>query len=133
MKRSARTALRTLLPLAGAAALALVAGPGARADAAACGGATCVQVEGSGRYVLRVNVSPAPDGDFFGHFRLSGAGLNTTSAVQHWRHRQRYTVALGRVVPAGSVICAEGWEHLKNDRQEEKQYPHGRACVRLHG
>ncbi len=85
-------------------------------------------MEGSGLYVAKMSASPAPDGDFFGHFRLysDALRLNTTSAIRHWSHGQRYTVALGHNVPERARICVEGIEHI-----EEKLQPHGRACVEL--
>ncbi|MFI1968577.1 hypothetical protein BLA24_05840 [Streptomyces cinnamoneus] len=124
MKRlAARTRRALCAGLVALGAVALLPATGT-ADAARCGGATCVIVEGAGRYVAKVSVQPAQDGDFFGHFHLRGAGLDGDSALRHWRHGQFYTVALGRKVPQHTVICAEGWEHV-----EEKVQPHGRVCV----
>ncbi|MEV4443759.1 hypothetical protein AB0K09_33200, partial [Streptomyces sp. NPDC049577] len=123
MKRIATTAVLT-------AAVFLAMGPSAFAATAGCAGGTCLTVEGSGRYVARASASPAsPADDFFGHYRLSGLGRkNTESAVRHWRHGQFFTVALGRDLPAGTVVCAEGFEHI--DGQVK---PHGKACVKIPG
>ncbi|MEV4432964.1 hypothetical protein [Streptomyces sp. NPDC049585] len=121
-----RRRVRSAPAVAGAALLLFLTAAPAGADASVCDGGTCVIVEGSGLYVAKISASPAPDGDFFGHFHLYGAGLNTTSAVRHWRHGQRYTLAPGRRLPAPDRICVEGVEHV-----EEKTLPHGRACATI--
>ncbi len=104
------------------------AGP-ASANWGGCAGQTCLEVEGSGLYVARLTVTPAPGSQFYGHFRLSGPGISGQSAVQHWHKGSRYGVAVGHGVNNHTKICAEGFE---NDSSGAVKRAIGKTCVDVH-
>ncbi|MCA6091569.1 hypothetical protein LE181_05240 [Streptomyces sp. SCA3-4] len=138
--------LRNGASAVGMVALVAVTAPSAAAGApgagaASCAVQTCISVAGEGRLVYRVSASATPGGEFFGHFKMYGGGLKGESALRHWRYGQPYTVALGRTVPDRTVFCAEGWEHVVDDKVQllgkergpDKLKPRGRACVQIRG
>ncbi|GHC51992.1 hypothetical protein GCM10010507_30010 [Streptomyces cinnamoneus] len=142
-----RRRLRSGASAVGIVALVAVTAPSAEAGAgagvgtASCAVQTCISVAGEGRLVYRVSASATPGGEFFGHFRMYGGGLKGESALRHWRYGQPYTVALGRTVPDRTVFCAEGWEHIVDDKLQplgkkrgpDRLQPRGRACVQVRG
>ncbi|NGO76784.1 hypothetical protein G6045_14070 [Streptomyces sp. YC504] len=99
----------------------------ASAGATGCNERTCIDVEGSGLRVEQVSASTTWNGDFSGHFHVWGGGIDQNSPTQLWGYHQKFTVPVGRDLPNGSVICAEGWEHL-DGRMESR----GRACQEVH-
>ncbi|MEU7133330.1 hypothetical protein [Streptomyces sp. NPDC046261] len=126
--RARRALLRTGASVTGALALLTVFTPPSSAGGSRCSGYTCLTVEGSGRYVAKAHVTPSPGSSFFGHFHLTGGGLNGDSALQHWHEGSRYTMGLGRMVAPRTRICAEAFEHIN-----EKVQPRGRTCVEIQG
>ncbi|MFI9206429.1 hypothetical protein [Streptomyces sp. NPDC053048] len=128
MKRTAvrsRRSLRTIVCGTVALALFTAAAPAVSAEGADCSGQTCLEVEGSGLYVAKVTASVPADAAFYGFIQLDIAGRKLPSAVRHWHEGSKYTVALGRKVPDGTKICAEGWEKLEDNPQPRF---HGRVC-----
>lgn len=118
---------RAGLGLVSLVALVLTATPSAEAGARGCSERTCVDVAGSGPTVDRVSASTTWNGDFTGHFRIWGGGIDQNSATGYWGYRQKFSVPVGRDLPNGSVLCAEGWEHV-DGRLESR----GRACEEVH-
>jgi len=123
MRTTTVRALRAVLGLASTVALMLTGAPSAQAGANGCNGRTCIGVEGSGLRVERISASTTWNGDFTGHFHIWGGGIDQNSATQFWGYHQRFTIPVGRDLPNGSVICAEGWEHTSGGLQSR-----GRAC-----
>ncbi|MFJ9818707.1 hypothetical protein ACIRU3_26325 [Streptomyces sp. NPDC101151] len=115
--------LRAGLGLVSLVALVLTGTPSAEAGAAGCNGRTCISVEGSGLRVERVSASTTWNGDFTGHFHIWGGGIDRNSATGFWGYHQKYTVPVGRDLPNGAVLCAEGWEHVDGHMESR-----GRAC-----
>ncbi|MFI9237474.1 hypothetical protein [Streptomyces cinnamoneus] len=124
-----RWALRAVAATVGAAALFTATASPASANWGGCGGQTCLEVEGSGLYVARLTVTPAPGSQFYGHFRLYGPGVKGQSAVAHWHKGSRYGVAVGHGVGNHTKFCAEGVEH---DASGAVKRAVGRACVDVH-
>ncbi|MFE0258324.1 hypothetical protein [Streptomyces sp. NPDC059010] len=99
----------------------------ASAGATGCNQRTCIDVEGSGLRVERISASTTWNGDFTGHFHVWGGGIDQNSPTQFWGYHQKYTIPVGRDLPNGSVICAEGWEHTGGGMESR-----GRACAEVH-
>lgn len=132
MKRIAvrsRWSLRAVVAAVGVAALFTATAPPASANWGGCSGQTCLEVEGSGLYVARLTVTPAPGSKFYGRFHLTGPGLKGESALMNWHKGSRYGVGVGHGVNNHTKFCAEGWEH---DASGAAKRPVGRACVDVH-
>ncbi|MFD0412560.1 hypothetical protein [Streptomyces sp. NPDC127108] len=119
----ARTA--TTFVCVGAAVAATA--PSAFAGATGCNDRTCIAVAGSGLRVESVTASTTWNGDFNGHLHIYGGGIDRNSATGFWGYHQKFTVPVGRDLPNGSVLCAEGWEHTGGGLQLR-----GRACAEVH-
>ncbi len=74
-----------------------------------------------------MSASATWNGDFTGHFHIWGGGLDRNSPTGFWGYHQKFTVPVGRDLPNGSVICAEGWEHVHGGYESR-----GRACAEVH-
>lgn len=122
-----RWVLRAGVCAAGVAAMLAGTVPSASAGATGCNQRTCIDVEGSGLRVERISASTTWNGDFTGHFHVWGGGIDQNSPTQFWGYHQKYTIPVGRDLPNGAVLCAEGWEHVNGGLE-----PRGRACVEVH-
>ncbi|MCX5205898.1 hypothetical protein OG897_31275 [Streptomyces sp. NBC_00237] len=68
----------------------------------------------------------AQNGDFSGFFHIYGGGVDRTSQTQFWGPQDTYEIHVGRDLPNGSLLCAEGWEKF-GDRFELR----GRPCMEI--
>ncbi|MFE0171874.1 hypothetical protein ACFWZ2_06120 [Streptomyces sp. NPDC059002] len=127
MVSRANWAARMGLGAVGVGLLLMAGAPSAFAGATGCNQRTCIDVEGSGLRVERIGASTTWNGDFTGHFHVWGGGIDQNSATQFWGYHQKYTIPVGRDLPNGSVLCAEGWEHTGGGMESR-----GRACVEVH-
>ncbi|MGV9455373.1 hypothetical protein [Streptomyces sp. NPDC003635] len=123
----ARWAARIAMSAIGAASLLIAGTPSASAGANGCNHRTCISVTGSSLRVEKISVSTTWNGDFTGHFHVWGGGIDRNSATQFWGYHQQFTIPVGRDLPNGSVLCAEGWEHTGSGLQSR-----GRPCVEVH-
>ena len=94
----------------GVVALTAASVPAAYAGARGCNNRTCIEVDGSGLHVNYVAASSTWGGDFTGHYHIYGGGLNYNSFDGFWGYHQVYRIDVGRDLPNGAVLCAEGWE-----------------------
>ena len=110
------------------AALAATGAPAAFAGARGCNRIVCVDVDGSGLHVNYVNASTTWSDHFFGHFHIYGGGLNANSWTQNWTDSDDYRIDVGRDLPNGAVLCAEGWANRGGGGYSLM----GRACEEVH-
>ncbi|MBF6065150.1 hypothetical protein IU500_28110 [Nocardia terpenica] len=114
---------------AGTVALFVAIAPPAAANWGGCSGQVCLEVEGSGLYVARLTVTPAPGAKFYGRMHLYGPGIKGDSALMNWHKGSRYSVGVGHGVNNHTKFCAEGREH---DASGTVKRGVGRACVDVH-
>ncbi|MEU7582222.1 hypothetical protein AB0B50_32090 [Streptomyces sp. NPDC041068] len=127
MGAKARRRMRVAVSAVCVGVAVLAGAPSAFAGANGCNDRTCISVEGSGLRVEKISAATTWNGDFTGHFHIYGGGIDRNSATGFWGYHQKFTVPVGRDLPNGSVLCAEGWEHTGSGMELR-----GRACAEVH-
>ena len=64
---------------------------------------------------------------FYGHFQISGGGLNANSPTQSWGSPDHWRLTVGHNLPDQALVCVAGWEHVDGGYRQR-----GNACNKIH-
>lgn len=87
----------------------------------------CNTVEGTGLQVELVAASLTWNSRFYGHFQISGGGLNADSPTQSWGSPDHRHLNVGHNLPDQALVRVAGWEHIDGGHRQR-----GNARNKIH-
>ncbi|MFI9383673.1 hypothetical protein [Kutzneria sp. NPDC052558] len=120
-------AVRVVLVAASVIAATLAVGGPAQASARSCHVLVCNEINGTGLQVEWVEAGLTWNSRFYGHFQISGGGLNANSPTQSWGSPDHWRLTVGHNLPDQALVCVAGWEHIDGGYRQR-----GNACNKIH-